>query len=79
VEITDAGESYRLDLRNGVPVHRAAPADGADLILRLPKAALVGLLSGKTDGMTTEGDTGVLRRLTAVLEAPDPDFAIATP
>ena len=79
VEITDAGESYRLDLRNGVLVHRQAPADGADLVLRLPRAVLVGLLAGKTEGMTTEGDTGVLGRLTAVLEAPDPDFAIVTP
>jgi alkyl sulfatase BDS1-like metallo-beta-lactamase superfamily hydrolase len=79
VEITDAGDSYRLDLRNGVLVHRAASADGADLVLRLPKAALVGLLAGATDDMTTEGDTGVLGRLIAVLEAPDPDFAIVTP
>jgi alkyl sulfatase BDS1-like metallo-beta-lactamase superfamily hydrolase len=62
-----------------VLVHRAASADGADLVLRLPKAALVGLLLGATDDMTTEGDTGVLGRLIAVLEAPDPDFAIVTP
>jgi alkyl sulfatase BDS1-like metallo-beta-lactamase superfamily hydrolase len=79
VELTDAGESYRLDLHNGVLVHRAAPVDGADLILRLPKASLVKLLAGSTDGMATEGDTGVLKRLMAVLEAPDPAFAIVTP
>jgi alkyl sulfatase BDS1-like metallo-beta-lactamase superfamily hydrolase len=79
VELTDAGESYWLDLHNGVLVHRAAPVDGADLILRLPKASLVKLLAGSTDGMATEGDTGVLKRLMAVLEAPDPAFAIVTP
>jgi alkyl sulfatase BDS1-like metallo-beta-lactamase superfamily hydrolase len=79
VELTDADESYRLDLRNGVLVHRAASADGADLVLRLPKVALVGLLAGKTDGMETAGDTGVLERLLGVLEAPDPDFDIVTP
>jgi alkyl sulfatase BDS1-like metallo-beta-lactamase superfamily hydrolase len=79
VELTDVGESYRLDLHNGVLVHRVAPADEADLVLRLPRAALVGLLAGQTDGMTVEGDTGVLQRLAAVLEAPDPDFAIVTP
>ncbi len=28
VELTDAGESYRLDLHNGALVHRAAPVDG---------------------------------------------------
>ncbi len=29
--------------------------------------------------MTTEGDVGVLGRLTAVLEAPDPSFSIVVP
>jgi alkyl sulfatase BDS1-like metallo-beta-lactamase superfamily hydrolase len=29
--------------------------------------------------MTIEGDAGVLARLVAVLDAPDPDFAIVTP
>lgn len=43
VELTDMGESHRLDLRNGVLVHRAAPVDGANLVLRLPRAALVRL------------------------------------
>ena len=79
VELTDAGESYRLDLHNGVLVHRVAPVDGTDLILRLPEASLVKLLAGSADGMETEGDTGVLERLMAVLEAPDPSFAIVTP
>jgi alkyl sulfatase BDS1-like metallo-beta-lactamase superfamily hydrolase len=37
------------------------------------------LLAGKTEGMKTEGDTGILERLMPVLEAPDPDFAIVTP
>jgi alkyl sulfatase BDS1-like metallo-beta-lactamase superfamily hydrolase len=79
LELTDSGESYRLDLKNGVLVHRVAAVDGADLVLRLPATALVGLLAGSTEGMTTEGDTGVLARLMAVLEAPDPDFDIVTP
>jgi alkyl sulfatase BDS1-like metallo-beta-lactamase superfamily hydrolase len=79
IDLTDAGESYRLDLRNGVLVHHAAPVDGADLVLRLPAAALVRLLAGSTDGMTVEGDTSVLGRLVALLEAPDPAFAIVMP
>jgi alkyl sulfatase BDS1-like metallo-beta-lactamase superfamily hydrolase len=79
VELTDVGESYRLDLHNGVLVHHVAPVDGADLVLRLPRAALLGLLAGSTAGMTTEGDAGVLERLMAVLEAPDPAFDIVTP
>jgi alkyl sulfatase BDS1-like metallo-beta-lactamase superfamily hydrolase len=78
IELTDAGESYRLELRNGVLIHHAAPVDGADLILRLPKAALVRLLAGSTEGMTVEGDAAVLGRLVALLEAPDPGFDIVT-
>ncbi len=79
VDLTDAGTSYRLDLHNGVLVHHAAPIEGADLVLRLPQAALVRLLAGSTDGMKVEGDAGVLGRLMAVLEAPDPSFDIVTP
>jgi alkyl sulfatase BDS1-like metallo-beta-lactamase superfamily hydrolase len=70
---------YRLDLRNGVLIHHMAPVDGADLTLRMPKAALVRLLAGSTEGMTVEGDAGVLDRLVAVLESPDPGFDIITP
>ena len=79
VELTDAGETYRLDLRNGVLVHRRAPGAGADLVLRTTRAALPGLLMGSTDGVTLDGDPTVLGRLMAVLDAPDPDFAIVTP
>ena len=79
VELTDVGEAYRLELRNGVLVHRAAAADGADLVLRMTRAALPGLLLGRTDGVTLDGDPAVLGRLMAVLDAPDPDFAIVTP
>jgi alkyl sulfatase BDS1-like metallo-beta-lactamase superfamily hydrolase len=79
IELTDAGEAYRLDLRNGVLVHRPAPVDGADVVLRLPRAALVGILAGRMDGVAVEGDAAVLGRLLAVLDQPDPDFAIVTP
>jgi alkyl sulfatase BDS1-like metallo-beta-lactamase superfamily hydrolase len=79
VVLGDAGTSYRLDLRNGVLVHREAPVDGVDLTIRTTRAALPGLLVGQTAGMTLEGDPAVLARLAAVLEAPDPGFAIVTP
>jgi alkyl sulfatase BDS1-like metallo-beta-lactamase superfamily hydrolase len=79
VVLTDEGASYRLDLRNGVLVHREAPTDGADLVLRATRAALPGLLAGSTQGISFEGDSAVLGRLMAVLEVPDPDFAIVTP
>lgn len=79
IDLADVGESYRLDLHNGVLVHHPADVVGADLVLHLPKAALVRLLAGSTEGMKVEGDTGVLKRLMAVLEAPDPNFNIVTP
>ena len=49
------------------------------MVLRLPKAGLMGLLAGQMDGITIEGDQGVLGRLMAVLDEPDPGFAIVTP
>ncbi len=79
IDLTDAGVSHRLDLHNGVLVHHVAPVDGSDLVLRLPKAALVRLLAGSTDGMQVEGDSSALDRLVALLEAPDPDFEIVRP
>lgn len=79
VELTDSGESYRLDLRNGVLVHHDAAVDGADLVLRTPARGLVGLLAGNVDGMTIEGDTAALARLMALLDAPDPSFEIVIP
>jgi len=79
IDLTDVGETYRLDLHNGTLVHHPAKVEGADLVLRLPKAALVRLLAGSPEGMHVEGDIGVLKRLTTVLEAPDPAFNIVEP
>ena len=79
IDIIDAGVQYRLTLANGVLVHRRAPVDGADVILRTPARGLLGLLAGRLDGIAIEGDASVLGRLTAVLDEPDPDFAIVTP
>jgi linear primary-alkylsulfatase len=79
IELTDTGDTYRLDLRNGVLVHHPASVDGADLVLRMQRVGLAGLLAGRTDGLTSEGDSSVLGRLMAVLEAPDPAFDIVTP
>jgi alkyl sulfatase BDS1-like metallo-beta-lactamase superfamily hydrolase len=79
VILTDTGAAHRLDLRNGVLVHREASIDEADVTIRTTRAALPGLLAGSTDGAAIEGDASVLARLMAVLEAPDPDFAIVTP
>jgi alkyl sulfatase BDS1-like metallo-beta-lactamase superfamily hydrolase len=79
IVLADTDESYRLDLRNGVLVHRAAPADGADLVIRTARAAIPGLLAGSLEGASLQGDQSVLERLINVLETPDPGFAIVTP
>ncbi|WP_090770255.1 alkyl/aryl-sulfatase [Nonomuraea maritima] len=78
--LTDLGERRRTTLANGVLIQEAEPRDEtADLTLRLTKAQLVGLLSGKgVEGVEREGDTGVLRRLVSVLDHPVPDFAVVT-
>ncbi len=79
ITLTDLDRSWRLDLRNGVLIHRESTVEGADVVLRLPAAALVGLLAGQMEGIAVEGDQGVLGRLMAVLDEPDPGFAIVTP
>ncbi|MGP3919163.1 alkyl/aryl-sulfatase [Nonomuraea sp. 10N515B] len=78
--LTDLGERHRTTLSNGALIHQAEPRDeAADLTLRLTKAQLLGLLSGKgVEGVEREGDTSALRRLVAVLDRPVPDFAIVT-
>lgn len=79
IAFTDTGASWRLELANGVLVHRAGPVDGADVVLRMPSAALVGVLAGALDGVSVEGDATALGRLMAVLDEPDPAFEIVRP
>jgi alkyl sulfatase BDS1-like metallo-beta-lactamase superfamily hydrolase len=79
IVLADTDERYRLDLRNGVLVHRAAPIDGVDLVIRTTRAALPRLLAGDLESASLEGDRATLPRLLAVLQAPDPGFAIVTP
>jgi alkyl sulfatase BDS1-like metallo-beta-lactamase superfamily hydrolase len=79
VAIEDDGVSYRLELRNGVLVHHRAPVAGADVVITTTRRALPGLLAGVTAGVRVDGDPRVLERLLAVLDQPDPDFAIVTP
>jgi alkyl sulfatase BDS1-like metallo-beta-lactamase superfamily hydrolase len=80
--VTDLGETHRVTLRNGVLTHRlmAVPDTHADLRLGLTRAQLVGVLfGGPLDGIDVDGDTGVLARVTAVVELPDRNFPIVTP
>ncbi|MEW2353654.1 alkyl sulfatase dimerization domain-containing protein [Spirillospora sp. NPDC029432] len=81
-DFTDTGDRYRMTLSNGALVHRRASEgdEDAGLTLTLTRPALFGLLGGKgTEGVGSRGDTAVLRRLLAVMDAPEPDFPIVTP
>jgi len=68
------------DGRGGGGAPGTRDADLADLRLTLDSSTLVGLVTGRGfDGVAHDGDLGVVGRLVAVLDAPDPSFAIVTP
>ncbi|MEV7775191.1 alkyl sulfatase dimerization domain-containing protein [Kitasatospora sp. NPDC086791] len=87
LHLTDTGVRHRLVLRNGVLTHTAAAQNTpADAVLHMPAAALPAVATAGADpdalagaGITVDGDQGVIGRLLASLDAPDPDFAIVTP
>jgi alkyl sulfatase BDS1-like metallo-beta-lactamase superfamily hydrolase len=70
-----------MEVSNGALIHHpTATKRDADLAVTLTRPQLLALLSsGATDGVELAGDAGVLARLTALTDAPDPDFAIVTP
>lgn len=85
LDLGDDGR-FRLRLANGVLTSSTGAHPAPDVALRMPKAALPFLMSGPPApetleelGVQVEGDLGVLARLLAALDAPDPDFAIVTP
>ncbi len=86
VQVSDPDQDFRLLLSNGVLTYSSAAAsDAADLTLSATRAALPALAAGPLTaaalaeaGIEVSGDDSVLSRLAAVLEAPDPDFAIVT-
>lgn len=85
LDLTD-GDTYRVTLRNGVLVYTtAAQSTAADTTVTLSRTALTALATGHVQadlenaGITIDGDPGVLSRLIAVLQDPDPDLPILTP
>ncbi|MFI9111738.1 alkyl/aryl-sulfatase [Streptomyces venezuelae] len=75
-------DCWHLRLANGLLTWTRddRPAADAALTLRMTKPQLLTLLAGKgTAGITMTGDRGLLPRLLAVLETPEPDFPIVTP
>ncbi|MDO8149821.1 alkyl/aryl-sulfatase [Isoptericola sp. b408] len=86
VVLTDTGSRYRVRLAHGVLTHSTAARHGdADVRLTTTQAALPALAADPAPdalaaaGVEVTGDEGVLRRLAAVLDPGDPDFAIVTP
>jgi alkyl sulfatase BDS1-like metallo-beta-lactamase superfamily hydrolase len=79
--ITDTRDLYRLELSHGALIHfRVTTPRAADLSVRISRARLVhGVETGSFSGVDMTGDTTVLPRLFALLDRPDPDFAIVTP
>ena len=86
--ITDDGDTYLTELRNGTLNNRTVhqpPAGTTTFTLARP--ALIALVTGAldltaaiTDGtVTVDGDPADLQRLVELLAPVDPDFAIVTP
>ena len=73
-----------MTLRNGVLVHRRAPADPATAAVTLTaqtKGRFLALASGDftSPGLDIGGEPAVLQQLVSVLDRPDPNFDIVTP
>ncbi|WP_137875502.1 alkyl sulfatase dimerization domain-containing protein [Rhodococcus sp. Q] len=79
---TDLNTTIRLALSNGALIQTPDPRSEAssDLVVTLTKAQLLAILAGGgLDGIEYTGDPAALKRLVAVLDEPDPAFAIVTP
>ncbi len=85
---TDTGERHLLRLSNGVLIHSNDRQDPrADATVVVERAALNELFAGITPvtellgagRLRVEGDAGKLGELLALLDEPDPMFAIVTP
>ncbi|CDO07772.1 alkyl sulfatase-like hydrolase [Mycolicibacterium cosmeticum] len=84
VTFVDLAADYRLTLRNGVLVHRKAPADPATATATVTfatKGRLLTFAAGDRDspGVEFTGDPNALAQLLGALDRPDPGFAIITP
>ena len=79
--LTDLGETYRMELSNGVLVHYLTNrTDPANLVVTLTRPQLLALLSGAgTDGVNFDGDPNVLSTIVGLTDQPDQTFNIITP
>jgi alkyl sulfatase BDS1-like metallo-beta-lactamase superfamily hydrolase len=86
--LTDTGEEYDVTLEHGVLTHRrGAPRGPVDATVTVARGALNQALSGANtlEGLIGSGELAVdpdatkLAELLALLDPPDPSFAIVTP
>ncbi|WP_428339654.1 alkyl/aryl-sulfatase [Mycobacterium sp.] len=84
VTLADREANYRLALRNGVLVHRRAPADAgtAAATIKLDNAfclVMLGMGDVTSPGFELAGDQAALQQFLGVLDRADPSFNIVTP
>jgi alkyl sulfatase BDS1-like metallo-beta-lactamase superfamily hydrolase len=86
--ISDNGEQHFIRLENAVLSHVVGRLhDSADLSVGIPKSQLLFVMFGfvpladlvASGAAEVSGDIATLAKLQALLDAPDPDFAIVTP
>jgi alkyl sulfatase BDS1-like metallo-beta-lactamase superfamily hydrolase len=79
--ITDTRQLYAMELSNGALVHfPVGKPRAADLTVRISRARLAEAVAGGSfAGVDMTGDRSVLGRLFALLDSPDPGFAVVTP
>ena len=78
---TDSGETYRMELSNGVLIHYPTTrSEPANLVITLTRPQLLAMLGGAgTDGVQFEGDPKTFAAIAALTDQPDPAFPIVTP
>jgi alkyl sulfatase BDS1-like metallo-beta-lactamase superfamily hydrolase len=84
VAFADTAVNYRLELRNGVLVHRKVapnPATATVTVNVADKVRLLAVAMGdfSSPGLELSGDQSALQALLNVLDGPDPNFNIVTP
>jgi alkyl sulfatase BDS1-like metallo-beta-lactamase superfamily hydrolase len=84
VTLSDRDANYRLTLRNGVLVHRRAPADAATAAATIKlnnafRLLMLGMGDFTSPGFELSGDQATLQQFLGVLDRPDPSFNIVTP
>jgi alkyl sulfatase BDS1-like metallo-beta-lactamase superfamily hydrolase len=84
VGLADRDANYRLALRNGVLVHRRAPADPATAAATLTldnafRLLMLGMGDFTSPGFEVSGEPAALQQLLDVLDRPDASFSIVTP